>query len=204
MLLKNINQDNVNDIARIHLISFSGFFLSSLGLNFLKIYYSSCLKNKNTIAIGLFDECGNLQGFAIGTSNASGFQKEILINNFYKFFISLIRMIILRPSILIRLVFNLNKSPQKRDLKDYAELLSIAVLPNLKGYGYGKMLLDEFEFNAKKMGVNKVALTTDFYDNDTVINFYTTNNYRIYYDFMTYPNRKMYKMIKNLTTHIKS
>ena len=201
MLLKNINQDNVNDIARIHLISFSGFFLSSLGLNFLKIYYSSCLKNKNTIAIGLFDECGNLQGFAIGTSNASGFQKEILIN---KFFISLIRMIILRPSILIRLVFNLNKSPQKRDVKDYAELLSIAVLPKLKGYGYGKMLLDEFEFNAKKMGVNKVALTTDFYDNDTVINFYKTNNYRIYYDFTTYPKRKMYKMIKNLTTNIKS
>jgi GNAT superfamily N-acetyltransferase len=204
MLLKNINQDNVNEIARIHLISFSGFFLSSLGLNFLKIYYSSCLKNNNTIAIGLFDESGNLQGFAIGTSNASGFHKKILINNFDKFFMSLIGIIILRPSILVRLIFNLSKSPQKSDTKDYAELLSIAVMPNLKGFGYGKMLLDEFEFNAKKMGVNKIALTTDFYDNETVINFYKTNNYKAYYDFMTYPNRKMYKMIKNLSIHIKS
>jgi GNAT superfamily N-acetyltransferase len=77
-------------------------------------------------------------------------------------------------------------------------------MPNLKGFGYGKMLLDEFEFNAKKMGVNKIALTTDFYDNETVINFYKTNNYKAYYDFMTYPNRKMYKMIKNLSIHIKS
>lgn len=199
MQVISLKQDNICDIAKVHMISFSGFFLSSLGMNFLKIYYSSCLKNKNTIAIGLCDECGELCGFAIGTSNSSGYHKKILLKNFYIFFINLFRIIIFRPKVLARLVFNLNKSPKKIDKKDYAELLSIAVLPNLKGFGYGKLLLDEFETHAIKMGVNRLALTTDFYDNVAVLNFYKANNYLIYYDFITYPNRRMYKMIKNLS-----
>lgn len=199
MLIKSLKQNNVYDIAKVHMISFSGFFLSTLGMNFLKIYYSSCLKNKDTIAIGLWDEYGALKGFAIGTSNASGYHKKILLNNFYNFFVSLIGIIILRPRVLARLIFNLNKSPKKSDEKDYAELLSIAIFPNIKGFGYGKLLLEEFESNAKKKGVKRLALTTDFYDNDTVMNFYKNNNYEIYYDFFTYPNRKMYKMIKNLS-----
>jgi ribosomal protein S18 acetylase RimI-like enzyme len=93
---------------------------------------------------------------------------------------------------------NLNKSPNKNDKKDYAELLSIAVLPSLKGMGYGKLLLEKFEVRARNIGISSCVLTTDFYDNDGVIKFYKSNNYEIYYDFITYPNRRMYKMIKKL------
>ena len=198
MQLRNLKQEDVSDIAKGHIISFSGFFLSSLGLNFLKTYYSACLNNKDTIAIGLFDDNGKLQGFATGTLKASGYHKKILLNNFYNFFISLIGVILVRPNVLARLFFNLNKSPKKSDKKDYAELMSISILPEFKGLGYGKVLLDEFESTAKKMGAIRLALTTDFYNNLSVLNFYKINNYEIYYDFITYPNRKMYKMIKNL------
>jgi ribosomal protein S18 acetylase RimI-like enzyme len=198
MQLRNLKQEDVSDVAEVHIISFSGFFLSSLGLNFLKTYYSACLKNKDTIAIGLYDDYGKLQGFASGTLNASSYHKKILLNNFYNFFISLIGVILLRPKVLARLFFNLNKSPKKSDKKDYAELMSISILPEFKGLGYGKVLLDEFESTAKKMGAIRLALTTDFYNNLSVLNFYKINSYEIYYDFITYPNRKMYKMIKNL------
>lgn len=88
-------------------------FLTSLGFNFLKIYYSSCLKNRDTIAIGMFDENEKLNGFAIGALNASGYYKKILLNNFFRFFISLIEVVIKKPSVLVRLVLNLNKSPKK-------------------------------------------------------------------------------------------
>jgi GNAT superfamily N-acetyltransferase len=198
MTIKFLGQNDVSDIARVHLVSFSGFFLSSLGLDFLKIYYSSCLKHKDVIALGLFDNSGDLLGFALGTSNAKNFHKKILVNNIYKFIESLIGLVIFKPGILVRLLFNLSKSPQSGDTQEYAELISIAVLPNLNGFGYGKILLNEFELSARKMGANKLALTTDYYNNLSVLNFYKSNKYEVYYDFITYPNRKMYKMIKFL------
>lgn len=77
-------------------------------------------------------------------------------------------------------------------------MLSIAILPDLKGSGYGKVLLDEFEKKAKFHQASKIALTTDYNNNDNVIKFYNKSGYEVYYDFIAYPNRHMYKLIKKL------
>lgn len=196
--LRDLNLTDIDQIVVIHNLAFKGFFLTSLGVSFLKTYYSSCIKSTQTIAIGLFNEKDGLFGFAIGSKKSSYYHKKILLENLWLFFISLIKISLARPKIILRLLFNLNKAPQKQDLKDYAELLSIAVIPGKKGSGFGKLLLNNFESKVKSIGVEKCALTTDFYNNDSVINFYKTNDYKIYYDFVSYPNRKMYKMIKNL------
>ena len=50
----------------------------------------------------------------------------------------------------------------------------------------------------KAMGVSKVVLTTDSTSNDNVINFYQKNGFEVLYKFVTYPNREMYKLIKEL------
>jgi ribosomal protein S18 acetylase RimI-like enzyme len=198
-VIAELNIKDVEQIVAVHIQSFDFFFLTSLGGNFLNTYYSSCLKSSQTIGLGLFSNNGNLEGFAIGSLNSSGYHIKILLNNLHLFFFSLIKIILTRPSVIIRLLLNVNKSPNKKDKKDYAELLSIAVLPNLKGSGYGKLLLNKFEVIAKNRGANSCALTTDFYYNESVISFYKSNNYKIYYDFVTYPSRRMYKMIKNLS-----
>jgi ribosomal protein S18 acetylase RimI-like enzyme len=80
----------------------------------------------------------------------------------------------------------------------YAELLSIAVTPNAKGLGIGRELIAHFESDAKARGCKKIALTTDYYNNDVVVAFYKKSGYKVFYEFTTYPNRKMYKLIKNL------
>lgn len=196
--ITELNILDVKQVVAVHIESFEGFFLTSLGVNFLKTYYSSCIKSKQTIGFGLFDDKGDLLGFAIGARCASGYHKKILMDNLYLFIFSIFKILLTRPSVFLRLLLNLNKSPNKNDKKDYAELLSIAVLPSLKGMGYGKLLLEKFEVRARNIGISSCVLTTDFYDNDGVIKFYKSNNYEIYYDFITYPNRRMYKMIKKL------
>jgi hypothetical protein len=47
-----------------------------------------------------------------------------------------------------------------------------------------------------------MSLTTDFYNNIKTIEFYKGLGYNIYYDFIAYPNRKMYRMIKDLNIQI--
>ena len=44
----------------------------------------------------------------------------------------------------------------------------------------------------------EISLTTDYYNNEKTIAFYKKMGYAVLYEFVTYPNRKMYRMIKNL------
>lgn len=197
--LRELAKNDVNRMVDIHLIAFKGFFLTSLGANFLKTYYSSCLKDKSTISLGVFDEKRQLCGFAIGTSSSSGYHNRVLLANFLRFSISIIKVAISRPSILIRLLLNINKSNKKKEQKSYSELFSIAVLPNLRGCGFGYRLLSHYEARAKALGVKQVLLTTDSENNQDVIDFYIRNGYKIYSEFVSYPDRKMLKCIKVLS-----
>lgn len=198
MEIRDLKISDVPKIAEVHEKSFKEFFLTSLGRNFLKVYYSSCINNDKTIAIGLFDNEGNLHGFATGTIQSLGYHKTLLLQNTFLFFKSLLFVSLRRPKVIFRLAKNINKKSNKIDDKQYAELLSIAILPNLKGSGYGKVLLEEFEKKGKSHGALKIALTTDFNNNDSVIKFYNKCGYEVFYDFIAYPDRHMYKLIKKL------
>ena len=197
MEIRDLNISDVPKIAEVHEKSFKDFFLTSLGRRFLETYYTASVNNNTSIGIGLFDSDGNLNGFATGTSQSAGFHKTLLLQNIFAFFKGLLFISLSRPQVIIRLVKNINKKSNKIDDKQYAELLSIAILPNLKGSGYGKILLEEFEKKVKSHSVSKIALTTDFNNNDSVVGFYCKCGYEVYYDFIAYPNRHMYKLIKN-------
>ena len=107
-------------------------------------------------------------------------------------------IIISNPKAIIRLLKNLGKNTNTEDRGDYVELLSIGVLPGLNGLGIGKELIKHFEEVAKLRNAKEIALTTDLQNNDRVLEFYFNNGYSIYYDFIAFPNRKMYKLIKRL------
>lgn len=82
------------------------------------------------------------------------------------------------------------------DNGNYAELLSIGISSNNQGQGIGRLLIEELEAFAKQKQINALSLTTDFYSNEKVISFYNSLGFEIYYEFVTFPDRKMYKMIK--------
>lgn len=108
-------------------------------------------------------------------------------------------MLLTQIASLVRLFKNFTKtSPDVQDDGEYAELLSIGVSGNKQGQGIGRKLLIQLENEVKLKGCSYLSLTTDYNNNEKVIQFYKGLGYTLYYDFMTYPNRKMYRMIKKL------
>ncbi len=188
-----------NQIAKIHLKSFPNFFLSTLGYSFLKTYYKSCVKSKEAISICAIDQNDKkLLGFAVGCFKSVGFNKRLIFSNLLEYSYQAMILLFTKPIALIRLYKNLAKNFDKDDKGNYAELLSIGVSPNRNGLGIGQQLLTKFEYQVREKGINTLTLTTDADSNDSVLRFYKKSGYTVYYEFETFPKRKMLKLIKEL------
>lgn len=185
-------------LTQIHLVAFKDFFLTTLGKKFLNTYYNACLKSSESISVCAVDENDQIIAFSIGCIQAKGFHKRLIKQNSFQFLLQGIIILFSNPSALWRLAKNIEKNKITDDNGNYAELLSIAVSPDAKGSGIGKEMIAKFEAEAKAKGCIKVALTTDYYNNDDVIAFYKKSGYEVFYEFTTYPKRRMYKLIKNL------
>lgn len=184
--------------ADIHLDAFNGFFLSSLGKKFLNVYYNAATNSNETIAICAIDNEGQIQGFCTGCVKSKGFHKRLILHNPLAFLYQGLIILLTNPKSLIRLALNLDKISFKNDNGNYAELISIGVSHAYKGLGIGNKLIKIFEEEATRKGCRKISLTTDAYNNEDVVAFYKHLGYKVFYEFTAYPNRKMYKFIKNI------
>lgn len=165
------------NIASLHEMAFSNFFLTTLGKKFLNTFYKSIIESKKSIALGAFDEKGELIGFAVGAKMKKGFYKTLLKNNLFSLLISASMSLLSNPGSIIRLVKSfLTNETSNNDFLSYATLLSICVSPQKKGLKIGGSLLDEFEKEVVKYSTG-ITLTTDKLGNDYVNNFYISNNY---------------------------
>ena len=161
-------------------------------------YYKAVLGSKESIVVCAIDENSQLKGFATGCIHSKGYHKRLILNNFSSFFHHSFIILVTKPKALIRLLMNLDKIASKDDDGNYAELISIGVCQSFKGHGAGKDLVKKFEDEAKRRGCNKIPLTTDYHNNNDVVSFYTKCGYKVFYEFTTYPKRRMYKFIKDL------
>lgn len=192
-----LNKEDYKVITEIHLQAFKHFFLTSLGKKFLQTYYKACISSKESISIGAFDINGAIIGFSIGCIRSRGFHKRLVINNLLPFLVSSFVLVFKRPTALLRLIKNLEKKSSIHDNGEYSELLSIAVHPSFMGSGIGKLLMVTFENEVYSRGGKIITLTTDLNNNDYTLNFYRNSGYFFYQKFVSYPNRKMVKLIKN-------
>jgi ribosomal protein S18 acetylase RimI-like enzyme len=198
MEIKKIEKIDIDFVIEVHKASFKDFFLTTLGEDFLFFFYDCIRKSDKGILLGVYNE-GKLYGFCAASSISKGFYTKLIINNFFGFTkIGLILLLTKFPS-LIRLIKNLSKfSSNIRDDRNYAEILSIGVSPESQGKGIGKEILFYLENELKFNNSLFLSLTTDFYNNEKTLKFYKSLGYDVYYDFIAYPNRKMYKLIKKL------
>jgi ribosomal protein S18 acetylase RimI-like enzyme len=192
------DKSDYKTLADIHVKAFENFFLTSLGVGFLRAYYKASLKSNETISFCAIDEEGKVIGFSSGCTQASGFHKRLLLANLISFLRQAIVLVFTKPKAILRLFRNLDKNENAFDDGNYAELLSIGVLPSSKGLGVGRALIKEFELEAQKRGCKKVSLTTDYTGNQNVLSFYNSTGYEVFYEFMTFPDRKMFKLIKTI------
>lgn len=198
MIIRKATINDVNSIVEIHLDAFKGFFLTSLGSKFLTFYYACFVKSKETVTM-VAEEDKKIIGFSASTTKSKGFNSRLIMNNMYDFSILSLKMLFTTPNALFRLVKNLTKKGEGVvDNEDYAELYSIGVSKAVQGKGVGKKLLTASEQAMKEEGVKRVSLTTDYDNNDKALWFYHSMGYETFYEFVTYPNRKMYRLIKTL------
>lgn len=198
MEIRKATVADVPSIVSIHCSAFKDFFLTSLGPQFLRFYYGCFIRSEETVTLVAVDE-QEIVGFAASTEKCKGFNSRLIKNNFLRFAGLSIRLLFTSPKSLIRLAKNLTKkSDSVEDNEEYAELYSIGVQSDQQGKGVGKLLLSQTECVMRADGVSKVSLTTDYYHNDAAVGFYHSMGYETLYEFVTYPDRKMYRLIKNL------
>ena len=187
-------------LARKHIEVFPGFFLSTLGESFLCDYYKALLKHPETICL-FAEENGEVVGYVVGRTRANNFLKRVIKRNPFPFIWQGIKLLFVKPAALIRLANNLDKKREDNDIQDdqeYGEIALIGVEPKMKGKGVGHSLLRELECCLKEKGVTRLSLTTDFYNNDNTLRAYKAWGFGVLYEFLTYPNRKMYRLIKTI------
>lgn len=198
MIIRKATINDVDTIVEIHLNAFEGFFLTSLGAEFLRFYYSCFVRSNETVTM-IAEENGVIYGFSASSKFCKGFNSRLIKSNLIAFGLLSFKLLLIKPISLLRLVKNLSKKGESViDNEDYAELYSIGVCKSAQGKGVGKMLLLKSEQVMKEEGVTRVSLTTDFDNNEQAVGFYHSMGYETLYEFVTYPNRKMYRLIKIL------
>lgn len=198
MIIRKATINDVDTIVEIHLNAFEGFFLTSLGAEFLRFYYSCFVRSNETVTM-IAEENGVIYGFSASSKFCKGFNSRLIKSNLIAFGLLSFKLLLIKPISLLRLVKNLSKNGENViDNEDYAELYSIGVCKSAQGKGVGKMLLLKSEQVMKEEGVTRVSLTTDFDNNEQAVGFYHSMGYETFYEFITYPNRKMYRLIKTL------
>ena len=202
MTIKPITQKEINEVVRVHNSAFQNFFLTSLGPKFLNLYYSSFLKSNQGIMAGAYLD-DKLIGFAATCKKSSGFNSSLIKENLLKFSFVSLGLMFTRPKALIRLLKNFTKRDNIEvdgivDEGQYAELMSIAVSKDVQNTGVGKQLVEYTENKLREEGISSLSLTTDQKENENTLAFYKKRGFEKMYDFTSYPDRKMVRLIKNL------
>ncbi len=200
--IKNIEIKDLEEVVRVHNSAFKGFFLTDLGPRFLKLYYRSVAKSDIGILLGAFDDSGVLTGFCAACQRSNGFNQKIVSDNIVDFGMIGLHLLITKPSALIRLIKNITKKGNNEDDGEYAELLSIAVDKRIQHSGTGKAMLSRLEDILKAKNIQLLSLTTDGENNSSTLSFYRKQGFREYYKFIAYPERPMYRLIKNLNNQV--
>ena len=188
----------VKEVVDVHLSAFPNFFLSTLGTGFLRTYYRCFVEHKNgNLIVATMDD--KVVAFAAATSECRGFNTSLLKKILFAFGCRFLVLLFTKPMAIVHLANNMTKTSEEvEDNEDYAELYSIGTIAVVQGKGIGTKLMERLEVRLKKQGVEKVSLTTDYVDNDATLSFYKKNGYEVLYEFLTYPNRKMYRLIKKI------
>lgn len=169
-----IDRLEIKALVEIHCVSFQGFFLTSLGNRFLKYLYTAYLEDKDSILLVVKDEDPKIIGFIAGTISPSKFYRKILFQKSIKFLSAIIWQMFINPLLSVVLFKKVSSRigfSSSEELSG-AELSSIAVLPGYQGQNIGKILIENFEYEMKKKGVDKIYLTTDRDCNEKVNKFY--------------------------------
>jgi ribosomal protein S18 acetylase RimI-like enzyme len=138
-------------VARLHQDGITTGFLTQLGISFLSKLYIAIAHDKQSIVYVMVDESSEeVRGFIAATCNTSIMYKRILLKHAVVFSALLIP-IIFKPGFIRKAIETLwyakrpTQGEKVGEMITSAELLAIAVSPEIRGKGVGRSLVSSLE-----------------------------------------------------------
>lgn len=188
--LETASSDYIKSIAELHKRAFPTFFLTQLGVPFLRTLYTGYMEDKDS-GIIVAEEGGKLVGFIAYSNDYSRFYKGLIKNHLIKFAYCSVGAAIRHPSFIKRLLGAFKKSESVVKTERYVELASICVDPEIESKGVGSALIDYLKGIVDFNTYDYINLETDADGNDGVNRFYVKNGFKLERVFTTAEGRRM-------------
>lgn len=158
--INDLTVGEIEEVAILHKENINTGFLSSLGINFLKLLYSS-IQGSNSGLLVVVKNNEKVQGFVSGTINIKNIYLHLIKKKLVRGFILVFTKVLSIKK--INRIMELLLYPVKKDGKDQipdAELLSMAVNKNSREKGIGKILYNYLieEFRKKEIYEFKIVV----------------------------------------------
>ena len=184
------NKSRVNEVVKVHMQSFKGFFLTFLGKGFLKQLYKGFVEHENS-GILVAVENDKIIGFLAYSGDLSSFYKHLLKRHFLPLAWHAGIAFIRKPKIFFRLMRAFGYSEDAKRDEKYVELSSIGVLPEMEGKGVGSQLIKGLKRKAYGGKYQYIKLETDAENNEAANSFYQKNGFVLDHEYVTHEGRKM-------------
>ena len=188
--LNEIDDRYITSLSKLHMKAFPDFFLTKLGLPFLKTLYKGYIEDENS-GILVAEINGKLAGFIAYSNEYSRFYKGLLKKHLIRFGFCSLLAVIRHPSFCKRLLGAFKKSDEVRKEEAYVELASICVNPKVGKRGVGSQLIQHLKDITDFSTYAFINLETDACNNDAVNHFYVCNGFDLVRRFVTAEGRKM-------------
>lgn len=188
--LKTASSEYIKAIAELHKRAFPSFFLTQLGVPFLRTLYTGYMEDKDS-GIIVAEEGGKLVGFIAYSNDYPRFYKGLIKNHLIKFAFCSVGAAIRHPSFIKRLLGAFKKSESVVKEEKYVELASICVDPEIESKGVGSALIDYLKGIVDFNIYDYINLETDADGNDGVNRFYKINGFNLEREFITAEGRRM-------------
>nr|WP_288723124.1 GNAT family N-acetyltransferase [uncultured Sellimonas sp.] len=189
-VLDKADDNYITKLSKLHMVAFPDFFLTQLGLPFLKTLYRGYMEDENS-GIIVAEINGKLAGFIAYSNEYSQFYKGLLKRHLIRFAFCSLLAVIRHPSFCKRLLGAFKKSDDVKKEEAYVELASICVNPKAGGKGVGSRLIDKLKEITDFTIYEYINLETDACDNDVVNKFYIKNRFQLARSYVTAEGRKM-------------
>ena len=180
----------IDTIARLHQKAFPSFFLTQLGLMFLRTLYKGYLDDEAS-GIIVAEETGTIKGFIAYSNDYPRFYRGLIKHKIIQFAWCSFLAVIRHPSFAKRLIGAFKKSESVEKTDRYVELASICTDPAAEGQGIGTALIDRLKSVVDFDEYAYINLETDAENNEKANRFYLKNGFQKEREYITAEGRKM-------------
>lgn len=201
-----IRVDHASSLADAHFICFPGYFLTSLGRPYVRLFYHAMASSRLGLAVIAQGEDGRVLSFAAGATKSDDFRRYFFRHYLVQSAWALLRGFLAdrnvrryvltqgyRVTDALKLLVKRDRprssspkappdavDPTIASLKAYS-LMSLGTLPECRGGRLASEIILAFERAVLERGGNAVKVSTGK-ENLRAIGFYVKNGYRVYRD----------------------